>query len=316
MNKIKKILVTGGAGFIGSHLCKFLLEKGYEVICLDNLFTGSKENIKELFNNPKFEFIRHDITYPIHIECDEIYNLACPAAPVHYQFNPIKTIKCNTVGVVNMLELAKEVKAKFLQASTSEVYGNPKEHPQKETYHGNANPIGPRSCYDEGKRVAETLVSDYHRKHKVEIRIARIFNTYGPKVALNDGRVVSNFIIQALKNEPITIYGKGSQIRSFCYVSELIEGLYKLMSHPDHKKPVNLGNPYTTITMIELAKLIKKLTNSNSDFTYKELPEDDPVTRQPDITIAKQLLNWEPQISLEEGLKPTIEYFKRCLNLS
>jgi len=310
-----RILVTGGAGFIGSHLCKFLLEKGHEVICLDNLFTGSKENIKDLLNNPKFEFIRHDITYPIHIECDEIYNLACPAAPIHYQFNPIKTIKCNTVGIVNMLDLATEIKAKILQASTSEVYGNPKEHPQKETYHGNANPIGPRSCYDEGKRVAETLFMDYHRKYKTEIRIARIFNTYGPNTALNDGRVVSNFIIQALKNEPITIYGSGSQTRSFCYVSELIEGLYRLMNS-DYKKPLNLGNPYTQTTVLELAKLIKKLTNSNSEFIYKELPEDDPVVRQPDITLAKQILNWDPKISLEEGLKPTIEYFKKCLNLS
>lgn len=310
-----RILVTGGAGFIGSYLCRFLLEKGNEVICLDNLFTGSKENIKDLFNNPKFEFIRHDITFPIHIECDEIYNLACPAAPIHYQFNPIKTIKCNTVGVVNMLELAKEVKAKILQASTSEVYGNPKEHPQKETYHGNTNPIGPRSNYDEGKRVAETLFMDYHRKHKIDIRIARIFNTYGPNISLNDGRVISNFIIQALTNKPITIYGTGAQTRSFCYVSELVEGLYKLMNHPSHITPVNLGNPFTLITMLELAKLIKKLTNSNSEFIYKEQPEDDPLVRQPDITLAKQLLNWNPKISLEEGLKLTIEYFKKRLNL-
>ena len=307
-----RILVTGGAGFIGSHLCKYLLNKGDDVICVDNLFTGSKDNIKELLNNHNFEFIRHDITSSLYVEVDQIYNLACPAAPIHYQYNPIKTIKCNTVGMVNMLGLAKRTGARILQASTSEVYGDPEEHPQKESYWGNVNPIGIRSCYDEGKRVAETLCFDYHRQNKVDIRIVRIFNTYGPNLHKNDGRVISNFIVQALKNEPITIYGDGSQTRSFCYISDLLEGMHRMMNKEDFIGPVNLGNP-TEFSVKEIATKIKELTNSSSEIIHNELPKDDPVRRKPDISLAKSKLNWEPKINLDEGLTKTIDYFKDIL---
>lgn len=305
-----KILVTGGAGFIGSFLCKHLLDKGNEVICVDNFFTGSKENIKHLMKNENFEVIRHDIINPLYMEIDQIYNLACPASPIHYQFNAIKTIKCNTIGMINMLGLAKRIKARILQASTSEVYGDPLEHPQKESYWGNVNCLGPRACYDSGKRIAESLMMDYYRQHKVDIRIARIFNTYGPNMAKNDGRVVSNFIVQALKDEDITIYGNGKQTRSFCFVSDLVEGLYRLMNLDNYHLPINLGNP-RELTMLELANKIKELTNSKSKIVFKELPEDDPLKRKPDISKAKELLNWEPKIKLDEGLKETIEYFKK-----
>ena len=309
-----RILVTGGAGFIGSHLCKYLLERNNEVICADNLFTGSKNNIKNLMNNPNFEFIRHDIIFPFYVEVDQIYNLACPAAPVHYQYNPIKTIKCNTIGMVNMLGLAKRTKARILQASTSEVYGDPKEHPQKESYWGNVNLIGPRSNYDEGKRVAETLCFDYHRQNNVDIRIIRIFNTYGPNLHINDGRVVSNFIVQALRNEPITIYGDGSQTRSFCYVSDLVEGMHRMMNKDNFIVPLNLGYP-DEFSMKELAAKVKELTNSDSEIIYKELPKDDPARRKPDILLAKEKLGWEPKINLDHGLKETIKYFRGILNL-
>jgi len=304
-----RILVTGGAGFIGSHLCRFLLGKGHEVICVDNLFTGSKNNIKDLMSNPDFEFIRHDITFPLYIEADQVYNLACPAAPVHYQYNAIKTIKCSTVGVVNMLGLAKRCKARILQASTSEVYGSPLEHPQTESYWGHVNPVGIRSCYDEGKRVAECLMMDYKRQNNVDIKIVRIFNTYGPNMACNDGRVIPNFITQALNNQPITIYGDGLQTRSFCYVSDLVEGMYKMMNCGDFIGPVNLGNPGER-SMLELAKKIKEITNSSSEIIYKPLPEDDPPKRKPDISLAKKKLSWAPKISFEDGLKNTVDFFK------
>ncbi|MBW3003734.1 SDR family oxidoreductase [Candidatus Woesearchaeota archaeon] len=309
---MKTILVTGGAGFIGSHLCEKLLSKGCNVICVDNFFTGNKRNIGHLMDNPNFELIRHDITRPLWVECDQIYNLACPAAPVHYQYNPIKTIKCGTVGMVNMLGLAKRLKARILQASTSEIYGTPLEHPQTESYWGNVNPIGIRSCYDEGKRVAECLCMDYHRQNSVDIRIIRIFNTYGPRVALNDGRVVSNFIIQALKNEPITVYGEGNQTRSFCYISDLVRGMIAMMEKDNFIGPVNLGNPQE-FTILELAKKIIELTGSSSEIVHKELPKDDPTRRKPDISLAKQKLNWEPVVPIDEGLKHTIEYFKEVL---
>ena len=305
-----KILVTGGAGFIGSHLCRYLLKKGDSVICLDNFFTGRSMNITDLKKNPKFRVVPHDITNKIDIkeDFDRIYNLACPASPIHYQFDPIETIKSSTVGVVNALEFAKLNGARVLQASTSEIYGDPLEHPQKETYKGNVNTLGPRACYDEGKRVAETLFMDYHRKFRLPIRIARIFNTYGPSMDKNDGRVVSNFIMQALKNEPITVYGSGKQTRSFCFVSDLIEGLYRLMeSHTIG--PINLGNP-EEFTILELAQKIIKLTNSKSKIEYKDLPQDDPTQRQPEITLAKQILKWKPKIKIDEGLKETINYFK------
>lgn len=313
---MKRVLVTGGAGFLGSHLCKFLLkENGDEVICLDNFFTGKRKNIEGLFDHPKFLSISHDITntkIPIEVKIpktiDQIYNLACPASPVHYQFDPIETIKANTLGVINVLEFAKLNGATVFQASTSEVYGNPLEHPQSESYRGNVNTLGPRACYDEGKRVAETLFTDYHRKFKLPIRIARIFNTYGTNMNKDDGRVVSNFIVQALNNKSITIYGDGSQTRSFCYVSDLVKGMYKLMNS-DYTKPVNLGNP-REFTMIQLAEKIIKLTNSKSEIVYEPLPQDDPTRRQPDISLAKNLLNWEPRISLEEGLEKTISYFR------
>ena len=312
---MKRILITGGAGFIGSHLCERLLNEGNDVICLDNFFTGSKDNIRHLLDNNRFELVRHDITKEYFIEVDEIYNLACPASPPHYQYNAIKTIKTSVLGMINMLGLAKRCKAKILQASTSEVYGDPLIHPQVESYWGNVNPIGIRSCYDEGKRCAETLMMDYHRQNKVDIRIVRIFNTYGPNMDLNDGRVVSNFIVQALKNEDITIYGDGSQTRSFCYVDDLIDGMIKMMNN---KKgfigPVNLGNP-SERTILDFAKLIIKLTNSSSKIIYKPLPSDDPSKRQPDITLAKKELNFEPKVDIEEGLTKTIEYFKNKLNL-
>jgi len=309
-----KVLVTGGAGFLGSHLCRFLLRNnGDEVVCMDNFFTGKRENIKDMEDNENFEVIPHDITEPIKIpgSFDRIYNLACPASPVHYQFDPIETIKANTLGVINVLEFAKLNGARVLQASTSETYGDPIEHPQKESYRGNVNTLGPRACYDEGKRVAETLFSDYNRKFRLPIRIARIFNTYGPNMDEDDGRVVSNFIMQALKNEPITVYGTGQQTRSFCYVDDLIAGLYKLMES-SCSQPVNLGNP-KEFTILELAKEVIRLTNSRSELVYRELPEDDPRKRQPDITRAKTILGWEPKVSLEEGLVKTVEYFRTLI---
>ncbi|HOV55312.1 MAG TPA: SDR family oxidoreductase [Bacteroidales bacterium] len=309
----KRILVTGGAGFIGSHLCEKLLNEGNEVICLDNLFTSTKDNIAPLMDNKYFEFIRHDIIQPIHLEIDEIYNLACPASPIHYQYNPIKTIKTSVMGAINMLGLAKRVKAKILQASTSEVYGDPLVHPQYEEYWGNVNPIGPRSCYDEGKRCAESLFINYYFQNKVRIKIARIFNTYGPRMHPNDGRVVSNFIIQAIQNKPITIYGDGSQTRSFCYVDDMLDGLIKLMNTNDEIiGPINLGNP-SEFKIIELAELIIDLTSSKSQIIHLPLPEDDPIRRQPDITKAKSILEWHPKISLKEGLIKTIEYFERLM---
>jgi UDP-glucuronate decarboxylase len=307
----KRILVTGGAGFLGSHLCERLLNEGNEVLCVDNFYTGSKANIAHLLSNPYFEVLRHDICLPLYVEVDEIYNLACPASPIHYQFDPVQTTKTSVHGAINMLGLAKRVKAKILQASTSEVYGDPTVHPQPETYWGNVNPIGPRACYDEGKRCAETLFFDYWRQHKLKIKVARIFNTYGPRMCLDDGRVVSNFIVQALKGEDITVYGDGSQTRSFCYVDDLIDGLIKLMNSPDEFiGPVNLGNP-VEISILELAKKVIELVDPKSKIVFEPLPADDPKQRQPDITLAKEKLNWEPKILLEEGLIKTIEYFKR-----
>jgi UDP-glucuronate decarboxylase len=312
---MKNVLVTGGAGFLGSHLCEYLLDKGECVICVDNLFTGSKENIRHLLDNPNFKFINHDIIDPIYLNdvlIDQIYNLACPASPIHYQYNPVRTIKANTVGVINVLGLAKRHKARILQASTSEIYGDPLEHPQKESYRGNVNTIGPRACYDEGKRVAETLFFDYHRNHGVEIRVIRIFNTYGPRMAQNDGRVISNFIVQALKGEAITLYGDGCQTRSFCYVDDLIKGIYKMMNCEDFTGPVNLGNP-GEYTIKELAEKIIKLTGSSANIIYKDLPQDDPQKRKPDITVAQEKLKWEPSIHVDDGLKKTIDYFKKVL---
>jgi UDP-glucuronate decarboxylase len=307
---MKTILVTGGAGFIGSHLCKKLLEQGNRVICLDNLFTGSKKNIQPFLANKNFKFIKHDIIEPFFTKekIDQIYNLACPASPVHYQVNAIRTIKANTIGIINMLGLAKSHGARILQASTSEVYGDPLEHPQKESYFGNVSCIGPRACYDEGKRCAETLFFDYYRKHGLEIRVARIFNTYGPNMAENDGRVISNFITQALKNKNITIYGDGAQTRSFCYVADLVDGLIKLMNKENFIGPVNFGNPIE-LTMKEIAKKIITLTGSKSKLVYKTLPKDDPKKRRPNITLAKKKLNWQPKVKLNDGLKKTIEYF-------
>ncbi len=311
MGKRKRILITGGAGFIGSHLCEKLLEQGNEVICLDNLFTGQKENIRPLMNNPDFEFVRHDVLEPIYVECDQVYNLACPASPPHYQFDPVKTAKTSFLGAVHTLETAKSCHARILQASTSEVYGDPEVHPQPESYWGCVNPHGIRSCYDEGKRVAETLFFDYHRQYGVDIKVVRIFNTYGPNMSPDDGRVVSNFIMQALKNEDITIYGDGNQTRSFCYVDDLVEGLIRMMnSREDFTGPVNLGNP-GEFTMLELAELVLKLTGSKSKLIHKPLPEDDPTQRRPVIDLAKRELSWEPKIPLEEGLKRTIAYFER-----
>jgi UDP-glucuronate decarboxylase len=308
----KRILLTGGAGFIGSHLCERLLEKGNEVVCLDNFFTGSKDNIKHLFSDYRFEFIRHDLVNPILLEVDEIYNLACPASPVHYQYNPVKTVKTSVVGTLNMLGLAKRVKARILQASTSEVYGDPTVHPQPETYWGNVSCIGLRSCYDEGKRVAETLMMDYHRQNEVDIRIVRIFNTYGPRMALNDGRVMSNFITQALRGKPLTIYGDGNHTRSFCYVSDMVKGMIAMMEQDEFTGPVNLGNPQE-ISISELAERIIKTTGSTAGLEYQPLPPDDPVRRCPDISLAKARLNWEPEIDFKTGLSQTIEYFKNKL---
>lgn len=310
---MKRILVTGGAGFIGSHLCKRLINEGNEVICLDNFFTGRKENIKELVDNYRFELIRHDIVNPILLEVDQIYNLACPASPVHYQFNPIKTVKTNVMGTLNLLGLAKRVKARILQASTSEVYGDPEIHPQVESYRGNVNPIGIRSCYDEGKRVAETLCFDYHRQEKVDIRVIRIFNTYGPNMLENDGRVVSNFIVQALNGNDITIYGDGSQTRSFCYVDDLVDGMIKMMNTDNFTGPVNLGRP-EEFTIKQLAEKIVDLTNTGSKIVYKELPQDDPIKRKPDISLAKEKLGWFPDTPLEKGLISTIDYFSKYLS--
>lgn len=310
---MKRILITGGAGFIGSHLCERLLNDGNDIICLDNFFTGSKDNIRHLIGNNRFELVRHDIIMEYLAEVDQIYNLACPASPIHYQYNPIKTVKTSVMGIINMLGLAKRCKATILQASTSEVYGDPHIHPQVESYWGNVNPIGIRSCYDEGKRCAETLMMDYHRQNNVDIRIARIFNTYGPRMAVNDGRVVSNFIVQALKNEPITVYGEGSQTRAFCFVSDMVEALIRLMNNKEKFiGPVNLGNPHE-FTILDFAKLIIKLTNSNSGIIFKELPKDDPIQREPDITLAKEKLNWQPETSIEDGLIATIEYFKKII---
>lgn len=308
-----RVLVTGGAGFLGSHLCERLLEEGHTVICLDNYFTGGKGNIFHLMDNRHFELVRHDLVNPIFLEVDQIYNLACPASPIHYQYNPVKTTKTSVMGAINMLGLAKRVKAKILQASTSEIYGDPTVHPQNETYWGNVNTIGPRACYDEGKRCAETLFFDYHRQNKVNIRVARIFNTYGPRMHPNDGRVVSTFIIQALRGEPITIFGDGSQTRSFCYVDDMIDGLIRMMEGPDDfVGPVNLGNP-TEHSIRELAKLILKLAGSTSGLEFFPAPEDDPKRRQPDIALARKELDWEPKVPIEDGLEKTIHYFRELL---
>ena len=310
---MEKVLVTGGAGFLGSHLCDRLIASGADVLCVDNFFTGSKANIAHLQNNPYFELMRHDITFPLYVEVNAIYNLACPASPIHYQHDPVQTTKTSVHGAINMLGLAKRTRATILQASTSEVYGDPEIHPQTESYWGRVNPIGPRSCYDEGKRCAETLFFDYHRQHQLQIKVVRIFNTYGPRMHPNDGRVVSNFIVQALRNDDITIYGSGEQTRSFCYVDDLIEALLRMMQTPaDITGPVNVGNP-VEVTMLELAERIISLTGSKSRLCYKPLPQDDPKQRQPDISFAKSALQWEPKVSLEDGLKATIDYFRRSL---
>jgi len=310
---MKKILITGGSGFLGSHLCEKLLNSKNHILCVDNYFTSSKKNISHLLDFPNFEILRHDITFPLYAEVDEIYNLACPASPIHYQKDPVQTLKVNIMGAVNMLGLAKRTKAKIFQASTSEVYGDPKVSPQKEDYWGNVNPIGIRSCYDEGKRAAEALFFDYHRQHKIPIKVARIFNTYGPRMSVNDGRVVSNFIVQCLKNKPITIYGDGSQTRSFCFVDDLIDGIFKLMnSKKSIIGPINLGNP-NEITINQIASTIKEIIGSKSKISYKKLPSDDPMQRRPDITLAKKTLNWKPVVSLENGLKKTISYFEKEL---
>jgi UDP-glucuronate decarboxylase len=309
----KRILVTGGAGFLGSHLCERLLADSHDVLCVDNFFTGTKDNILHLMGNPHFEVLRHDVTFPLYVEVDEIYNLACPASPIHYQFDPVQTTKTSVHGAINMLGLAKRIKAKIFQASTSEVYGDPKVHPQREDYWGHVNPVGMRSCYDEGKRCAETLFFDYRRQHNLRIKVARIFNTYGPRMHPHDGRVVSNFIMQALKGEPITIYGDGKQTRSFCYVDDLIEGFIQLMNTPDDfTGPVNLGNP-SEFTIRELAEKVIALTGSKSKLVFKPLPSDDPMQRCPDITLAKERLKWQPKIRLDEGLVPTISFFKDLL---
>ena len=309
---MKRILVTGGAGFLGSFLCENLLKQGHEVIALDNYFCGSKRNIEHLFGNPRFEAIRHDVTAPIHLEVDEIYNFACPASPIHYQHNPVHTTKTCVMGAINMLELARDVKAKIIQASTSEVYGDPLVHPQSEEYFGNVNTMGARSCYDEGKRVAETLFNDYHLQYGVEIKIIRIFNTYGPRMSINDGRVVSNFIVQALKGEDITIYGNGEQTRSFCYVDDLVSGIISFMNEPTAKGPINLGNP-GEFTILELAQKVLQLTNSKSKLVFSPLPQNDPLQRQPVIKKAQNLIDFQPKINLEEGLKRTISYFSKII---
>jgi len=309
----KRILVTGGAGFLGSHLCERLLNDGCDVLCVDNFYSGTKDNITHLIGNPHFELMRHDVTFPLYVEVDEIYNLACPASPIHYQWDPVQTTKTSVHGAINMLGLAKRVKAKIFQASTSEVYGDPEVHPQSEDYWGHVNPIGLRSCYDEGKRCAETLFFDYHRQHKLRIKVARIFNTYGPRMHPNDGRVVSNFIVQALKGEPITIYGDGSQTRSFCYVDEMIEGFVRLMASPDSVTgPINLGNP-VEFTILELARKVIEITNSRSEIAFRPLPSDDPRQRQPDISLARKSLDWNPCMQLDQGLRRTIEYFRADL---
>ena len=309
MHLSRRIMVTGGCGFLGSHLCEILISGGNDVLCVDNCYTGSKRNIRHLLDHTNFEFIRHDVTFPLYLEVDEIYNLACPASPIHYQFDPVQTTKTSVHGAINMLGLAKRVRAKILQASTSEVYGDPDIHPQPESYWGRVNPIGMRSCYDEGKRCAETLFFDYHRQNKVRIKVARIFNTYGPRMHPNDGRVVSNFIMQALKNQPITIYGRGDQTRSFCYVDDLIQGLISLMNSPDDfTGPVNLGNP-GEFTILELAQKVIDLTGSASKIVYNPLPQDDPKQRKPNIALAQEVLNWQPLTDLENGLKKTIAYF-------
>ncbi len=309
----KKILVSGGAGFLGSHLCDRLLEQGHDVLCVDNFFTGSKQNVNHLLANPNFELMRHDVTFPLYVEVDQIYNLACPASPVHYQFDPVQTTKTSVHGAINMLGLAKRVKARILQASTSEVYGDPEIHPQPESYFGKVNPIGIRSCYDEGKRCAETLFFDYHRQHQLDIKVIRIFNTYGPRMHPNDGRVVSNFIVQALQGKDITIYGDGQQTRSFCYVDDLIRGMISMMETPDgFTGPINIGNP-GEFTMLELAELVIKLTGSKSKLVFLPKPEDDPKQRRPDISLAKDVLKWTPNVQLEEGLKKTIDYFRATI---
>jgi UDP-glucuronate decarboxylase len=313
MHTNKRIAVTGGAGFLGSHLCERLLNDGHEVLCIDNYFTGTKQNIRHLLGNSRFELIRHDVTFPLYIEVDEIYNLACPASPIHYQHDPVQTTKTSVHGAINMLGLAKRIKAKIFQASTSEVYGDPEIHPQPEDYWGNVNPIGIRSCYDEGKRCAETLFFDYHRQHNLRIKVARIFNTYGPRMHPNDGRVVSNFIVQALQDKPITVYGEGNQTRSFCYVDDLIEVFVRLMDSPDDLTgPVNTGNP-GEFTILELAEKIIAMTHSQSTISFVTLPADDPKQRQPDITLAREKLGWEPKVTLEQGLRPTIDYFAGVL---
>ncbi len=310
----KRILVTGGAGFLGSHLCERLLEQGHDVLCVDNYFTGTKDNIAHLLDNPHFEVLRHDVTFPLYLEVDEIYNLACPASPIHYQHDPVQTTKTSVHGAINMLGLAKRTGAKIFQASTSEVYGDPSLHPQPEHYNGNVNPIGPRACYDEGKRCAETLFFDYHRQHNLQIRVGRIFNTYGPRMHPNDGRVVSNFIVQALRGEPITIYGNGAQTRSFCYVDDLVTAFIKMMEAPDEVTgPINLGNP-GEFSIKELAEIVVEMVGSGSQLIYEELPVDDPLQRRPDITLAKEKLGWEPEVPLRSGLEKTIDYFRRLMN--
>jgi UDP-glucuronate decarboxylase len=309
----KRILITGGAGFIGSHLCDSLLNEGHEVLCVDNYFSGRRLNIGHLMSVPRFEVLRHDVTFPLYVEIDDIYNLACPASPIYYQYDPVQTLKTSVHGAINMLGLAKRTRARIFQASTSEIYGDPAIHPQPETYWGNVNSLGVRACYDEGKRAAETLFFDYHRQHKVRIKVARIFNTYGPRMQPNDGRVVSNFIVQALSGNDITLYGKGTQTRSFCYVTDLVEGIHRLMQMPDEfVGPVNLGNPHES-SIRELAETIIKLTRSKSRITFMPLPEDDPRQRQPDITVARAELGWHPKVTIEDGLKETISYFKRLL---
>ncbi len=310
----KRVLVTGGAGFLGSHLCERLLQDGHDVLCVDNYFTGRRDNVRHLFGNPHFELLRHDVTFPLFVEVDEIYNLACPASPAHYQFDPVQTTKTSVIGAINMLGLAKRVKARIFQASTSEVYGDPTVHPQTEDYRGNVNPLGPRACYDEGKRCAETLFFDYHRQHKVDVKVVRIFNTYGPRMHPNDGRVVSNFIVQALRGEDISIYGDGQQTRSFCFVSDLIEGFVRMMgTGRDVTGPINLGNPHE-ITVLELAQRIIGMTGSKSKLINKPLPQDDPLQRCPDITRARAALDWGPQVQLEEGLRHTVAYFDQLLS--
>lgn len=319
-NDNKKILVTGGAGFLGSHLIDRLIERGDDVVCVDNYFTGTKRNIEQWIGHPRFELLRHDVTFPLYVEVDQIFNLACPASPIHYQHDPVQTTKTSVHGAINMLGLAKRVKARIFQASTSEVYGDPAVHPQVESYWGNVNPIGPRSCYDEGKRCAETLFFDYHRQHKLDIRVARIFNTYGPRMHPNDGRVVSNFIVQSLRGEDITIFGNGSQTRSFCYVDDLIDGILRFMDLPSGPEgqpgppgPINIGNP-VEFSMLELANMVIKLTGSKSQIIHLPLPQDDPLQRKPDISLAKQYLDWTPTVKLEEGLSKTISYFSKALN--